>query len=576
MNTYCELVNNGLLVNIDVSNINSWDLNTGLTINSVSKWKYAKVGDDNILDYGLTAFDFGYTDRMSNSVNVNNFNDKLTLRRVGYNIINNPDDTIFSGYSSNISYQNYDILPIGSGSTRYFNLDGGYLNGFFKLYEYDYEILPIKFKEGFTIETMLYLNSNSNGIFIYFGVRSEDKYNPYYRDEFISDDTLSGVNTSENNYLNSYTEEYVRKKSFVNPEDSFDIQYVNTLQIDNLKKNAIAFGINDEKKIECKYVDSNGIVNTLESMSRINSTGFTLITITYKPYDITDDYMCIDRYGDLKVYCNGILFWKIIEFPEMNFRELRNDKEKQIGVPFNISWGNGTIGLKNSWHYGYMKYDLIYDKSYEYINNVFIPQNKDGVFDSNCLIDSNDNISISFTGVTSTDISVIHSKEINVISNRDYVFEALVENKSLLYDQYTVSLDVFSTEVDIIIVDSVELTQLDDSNSKLISCKFRVGSNYGEYNVFVGLSIKSTKISNDGKLDIIKFTYSSSDILVEDDSKKGLLLENNFNKPFIGGIQKLRIYDRCLQIDEISQNIFVESRLNKSFKSIKGGRLIYR
>ncbi len=51
------------------------------------------------------------------------------------------------------------------------------------------------------------------------------------------------------------------------------------------------------------------------------------------------------RLGTLKLYVNGYLFMVIEDFEEIIPRELTTEKEKQVGVPFNISFGGGTQGL---------------------------------------------------------------------------------------------------------------------------------------------------------------------------------------------------------------------------------------
>ena len=55
-----------------------------------------------------------------------------------------------------------------------------------------------------------------------------------------------------------------------------------------------------------------------------------------------------DRLGVLKIYVNGRLFYVINGFEEVIPRALNTEKEKQLGVPFNISWGGGTQGLRES------------------------------------------------------------------------------------------------------------------------------------------------------------------------------------------------------------------------------------
>lgn len=51
------------------------------------------------------------------------------------------------------------------------------------------------------------------------------------------------------------------------------------------------------------------------------------------------------RLGRLKIYVNGKKIYTIEDFEEVIPRGLFTDKEKQIGVPFNVSWGGGTQGL---------------------------------------------------------------------------------------------------------------------------------------------------------------------------------------------------------------------------------------
>lgn len=56
----------------------------------------------------------------------------------------------------------------------------------------------------------------------------------------------------------------------------------------------------------------------------------------------------IDRLGELVIYVNGYRFMSIDNFEEIIPHELNTEKEKQIGVPFNISLGGGTQGLRES------------------------------------------------------------------------------------------------------------------------------------------------------------------------------------------------------------------------------------
>jgi len=76
------------------------------------------------------------------------------------------------------------------------------------------------------------------------------------------------------------------------------------------------------------------------------------------------------RMGRLKIYINGRIFYTIEDFEEVIPRALDTDKEKQVGVPFNMSWGGGTQGLHenltlnfcNIWNYsaGSVTTDILY------------------------------------------------------------------------------------------------------------------------------------------------------------------------------------------------------------------------
>jgi hypothetical protein len=96
----------------------------------------------------------------------------------------------------------------------------------------------------------------------------------------------------------------------------------------------------------------------LESLSN-NST--SLITIPYtRPnaddgekieiVNLNEKWLLNKKYrkGRLKIYINGKIFWTIEDFEELIPRSLNTDKEKQVGVPFNVSWGGGTQGLREN------------------------------------------------------------------------------------------------------------------------------------------------------------------------------------------------------------------------------------
>jgi len=273
LNCLNTIITDNLAIHIDITQIKSWNLNSGLTLVSLTKWNNAITDDLELFDFGLTAFDNGRVDNMTNSLLLNQNDNKMTLFRVGYN--NESGGTYYSGYTIN---------PItGSSVGRYFNLDGGYLQGFFKLNDYNYELLSPRYNNGITIETIIELLPQTEGIFYYMGTKSEDKYNMFFSGECsiigetkikYSDNNngydydFSGVTTSENHYLNSYYDKTVKLNAFKRPEYSEAIISDSIEQIENISNNIIAFGITEDKRLFYKYVNNNGSLIQNESSSQ--------------------------------------------------------------------------------------------------------------------------------------------------------------------------------------------------------------------------------------------------------------------------------------------------------------------
>lgn len=58
------------------------------------------------------------------------------------------------------------------------------------------------------------------------------------------------------------------------------------------------------------------------------------------------------RLGDLVFYINGRPVYTVNNFEEIIPRQLNTHKEKQVGVPFNMSWGGGSQGLYENMTFG--------------------------------------------------------------------------------------------------------------------------------------------------------------------------------------------------------------------------------
>jgi hypothetical protein len=101
------------------------------------------------------------------------------------------------------------------------------------------------------------------------------------------------------------------------------------------------------------------VKNVFTATSANNSVSLVKPPLTHDvPYDpvkvnvvnLNEQWIDETKYrkGKFKIYVNGKLFMLIDDFEEIIPRPLNTEKEKQIGVPFNISLGGGTQGLKDN------------------------------------------------------------------------------------------------------------------------------------------------------------------------------------------------------------------------------------
>lgn len=642
-----------MAIQIDLTNTKSWDLNTGLTVFSITKWSGAISDNINLINLGLTGFDNGRTNIMWSGITLTPLDSLFSMYRVGYNDVNNPATGETSGITTITQYLPISAVTTTDTTGNYFNLNGGYLQGFFKLFGYNYELLPARYNNGITIETLVNLYPNSHGIFYMMGARAEDKYNPYFSGETITGTTTIGVVDSDGNYLDAILNKQVLKTSFSLPEEKTYTSYYETSPINNIKNNIIAFELTENKKLGYRYINNDGIFIKNESLMIVNETGFTTIAISFTPNSKIDDISKIDcakqRIGKLRFYVNGRNIWTVADFPEFYFKSFANDREKQIGVPYSISWGGGSFGLSNSWHYNYQTYTLYSGQDSTYINNKFvIESNPTG---NTGLVLTGDNTTfapemvmrVNCTGGTGNTYHIKFNQPISVLSNRDYVVNLSIYNQGLFNPNANnkISIIPVSSTVDINVIKDTEyvypiteayfenitntdgtnpfadgqeyeyslngtiyygvsgipltLENMDINGNEIlipntqnsimtgtntwlpISSTFRTTDNTGQNFIHLNILIESdNQLLSGGTLFIKDFTYSASDILVKDDRKNNLLIEQNFNSGFVGGIQKLRIYDRALSSSEILNNTMFEAKTKPNIVVNKGGRIIYR
>ena len=453
-------------------------------------------------DIGLTATDNGLYSSMTGETlyytmgirNDYKFHPHYYDRRMKLHMVTGyttPPNVVFSGRPKTAMY---NIVSKSEPTIGYYQeLYGGFYQGFYKLFGYDYEVFPERLNKGWTMETVIkprildqfnintnteeYLNTRypeNAGTFFYFGTRAENKYYHFADGNPASDSgytrvtsgltSLSSCTCNETGYTNancvklyptSATTAYhnigcgcgsCTEQLPVPPLDpKFDV-LSNALSIrfsgcaadpricvksivitgDCVTTGScsttgltwqtgytisevcsppiyeicdyICSAITEDRWVmvtavferyttieECDLFNLGGLgdIREVTYQSILNDTSYNLImppethsggTKEDKVYRVVFDRRWFDdewyRLGRLKIYINGYYFMVIENFEEIIPRELNCEKEKQLGVPFNISWGGGSQGLHDhlifkecstwDWSVGNIDTDLIY------------------------------------------------------------------------------------------------------------------------------------------------------------------------------------------------------------------------
>ena len=453
-------------------------------------------------DVGLVATDNGLYTRMTGETlyytmgirddykfHPHYYDRRMKLHTVtGYTL---PPNEVFSGRPKNAKY---NIVSKTNPTVGYYQeLYGGFYQGFYKLFGYDYEVFPERLNKGWTMETVIkpritdeysisgateeYLNTRypkNAGTFFYFGTRAENKYyhfadgNPESDSGYTRATTgltslqsckCSDTGVTNANCVTLYPQSATTavhqigcgcstctEQMPIPPLDpKFDVLSnalsirfsgcaadprlcVKTIVItgDCVTTGScgttgltfqtgytitevcsppiyevcdyICSAITQDRWVmvtavferyttieECDLLNLGGLndIRQVTYQSILNNTSYNLImppethsggTKENKVYRVVFDRKWFDdawyRMGRLKLYINGYYFMVIENFEEIIPRELNCEKEKQLGVPFNISWGGGSQGLHDhlifkecstwNWSVGNINTNLIY------------------------------------------------------------------------------------------------------------------------------------------------------------------------------------------------------------------------
>lgn len=386
-----------LVAFIDSSNMMKVDYNSNGSIEyveSLDGYYYANWSEDNeeivLKDAELTGFDNRLLDTNSKSVLpvLNSEDVYLTL----YRVIDEQDDLLYKN--------------------KTFIFNGGFLQGFYKLYGFPFQTLPRYIENNewnleFTLKPYK-KQVYDEAIFFYMGTRAENKFAEFYNNDITLNNikTSNGVLLNKDNYfeietdnkylsqkITGYTREYIdnpyllfnrtRNGYTVNNIDEYLNATEHVKESYNVKAdlydNVFSLFITENGEIGYKYLtnkceekfEDNFIVEK-SFENTISFNDWSTVNVKFMILNGSADNCGIplgERKMKIFIYVNGYLRFISQELPEFNFRELNDIPEKQEMVPYNISLGGGTLGLSESKLR--IGDDIINLKGYDYLSNAF-------------------------------------------------------------------------------------------------------------------------------------------------------------------------------------------------------------
>lgn len=386
-----------LVAFIDSSNIMKVDYNSNGSIEyveSLDGYYYANWSEDGkeivLKDAELTGFDNRLLDidDENTSLKLNSEDIYLTL----YRVVDEQDDLLYKN--------------------KTFIFNGGFLQGFYKLYGFPFQTLPRYIENNewnleFTLKPYK-KQVYDEAIFFYMGTRAENKFAEFYNDDNALNNikTSNGVLLNKDNYfeietdnkylspkITGYTYEYIDNPYllFNRTQNGYTVDNINEYfnATEHIKEsydvkadlydNVFSLFITEKGEIGYKYLtnkceenfeDNFIIEKSFENTISLNE--WSTVNVKFMILNGSVDN-CGIPFGERKmkifIYVNGYLRLISQELPEFDFRELNDIPEKQEMVPYNISLGGGTLGLSESKLR--IGNEIINLKGYDYLSNAF-------------------------------------------------------------------------------------------------------------------------------------------------------------------------------------------------------------
>lgn len=371
-----KLLEDNLISYIDMSFPNKFEDTS--YVESIDKYFYKIWGDNTIYleDDELTAYDNHFLD-------IEEDDEFISDERKHFSI--EPEEVHLTLYPI---IKSEDELTFTDDSMIF---NGGFLQGFYKLYGFEYQTLPSHIENcEWNLEFLIKPNEtqvDDEAIFFYMGTRAENKFANFYNTtSTLEEKTSNGVLLDKDNYfeiktnnkylpeiISGYTREYNTKEGnnayliFSQSPKDYTVDTLEKFYDSNhyvkpsydIKKdlyyNAFSLFVTEEGEIgyrylvnKCEGVFENNFIIEKTHKHTIKMNVWSTINVKIKVSSSNCECEFSQRKMKIYIYVNGYLRFISQELPEFNFRELDDIYQKQEMVPYNISLGGGALGLSES------------------------------------------------------------------------------------------------------------------------------------------------------------------------------------------------------------------------------------
>jgi len=236
------------------------------------------------------------------------------------------------------------------------------------------------FCSGATGNTLNQNFTGNTGFFFYIGTRAENKFRNVFSGEsglYTCDGIIPLSPDGEEPVVTTDGQSWFTKSSYgrsCSPCQTTGTTntITATTYCDELSENALGFRITPEGRVGYRKMTVDGhnywceesgttggshYMITGSKMEEGYSPNFTISGDTQKWYHIVVTYSQNSvknglPAGTLKFWVNGRVVYRVEEFIGLKLRPLNDYSSKQLGVPYNISWGGGSQGLLESQTFG--------------------------------------------------------------------------------------------------------------------------------------------------------------------------------------------------------------------------------